>query len=44
MIREEQSIKMPSMTVKEKNDYVMRGANQMQKKIEEMRREAARKK
>jgi len=37
-IREEQSIKMSAMTLKEKNDYVSSGAKQIQMKIEEMRK------
>jgi len=38
IIREEQSIKMSAMTLKEKNDYVLSGAKQVQMKIEEIRK------
>ena len=40
IIREEQSIKMSAMTLKEKNDYVLSGAKQVQMKIEEIRKKA----
>ena len=39
IIREEQSIKMSAMTLKEKNDYVLSGAKQVQMKIDEIRKE-----
>ena len=40
IIREEQSIKMSAMTLKEKNDYISSGAKQLQMKIEEMKKKA----
>ena len=40
IIREEQSIKMSAMTLKEKNDYVSIGARQIQMRIEEIRKNA----
>jgi len=40
IIREEQSIKMSAMTLKEKNDYVSKGAKEIQKRIEEIRKKA----
>ena len=42
IIREEQAIKMSVMTLKEKSDYVSSGAKQIQMKIEEIRKKAAR--
>ena len=42
IIREEQSIKMSVMTLKEKRDYVSSGAKQIQMKIEEIREKAVR--
>ncbi|MCL2513128.1 MAG: hypothetical protein FWF08_04420 [Oscillospiraceae bacterium] len=42
IIREEQSIKMSAMTLKEKSDYVSSGAKQIQMKIEEMKKKAVR--
>ena len=41
-IREEQSIKMSVMTLKEKNDYVSSGAKQIQIRIDEMREKGSR--
>ena len=40
IIREEQSIKMSAMTLKEKNDYVSKSAKEIQMRIEEMRKKA----
>ena len=40
IIREEQSIKMSAMTLKEKNDYVSKGAKEIQMRIEEIRKKA----
>ena len=37
IIREEQSIKMSTMTLKEKNDYVSNGAKQIKAKIEKIK-------
>ena len=37
VIREEQSIKMSVMTLKEKSEYVSNGAKQIQAKIEEIK-------
>ena len=37
IIREEQSIKMSSMTLKEKSDYVSSGAKQIQARIEKIK-------
>ena len=41
VIREKQSIKMSSMTLEERNEYVKKGARQMQMQIEEIRKKAA---
>ncbi|MCL2088820.1 MAG: hypothetical protein FWH14_04995 [Oscillospiraceae bacterium] len=43
IIREKQSIKMSTMTLQEKNDYVKKGAKQIQKRIEEIRKQAPQK-
>ena len=40
IIREKQSIKMSTMTLKEKNEYIKEGAEQMQKRIEEIKKQA----
>ena len=37
IIREEQSLKMSVMTLKEKSDYVSNGAKQIQEKIEKIK-------
>jgi len=37
IIREEQSLKMSAMTLKEKNDYVSSGAKQIQERIKEIK-------
>ncbi|MCL2048201.1 MAG: hypothetical protein FWG87_05690 [Defluviitaleaceae bacterium] len=37
IIREEQSLKMSTMTLAEKNEYVKNGAKQIQERIEEIR-------
>ena len=37
IIREEQSLKMSAMTLKEKNEYVSGGAKQIQARIEKIK-------
>jgi hypothetical protein len=37
IIREEQSIKMSTMTQKEKNDYISSGAKKIQEKIDKLK-------
>ena len=41
IIREKQAIKMSTMTLKEKSNYVSNGAKQIQKRIEEIREKTA---